>query len=179
MYIYIRLAISSCYGSVPLTLALILRDGGLNTLCHSCGFACQQRVLKTFYFRGYLSVSLYIYNRRINVKLKNLRKPHDLVLQMIKSWNLKFYWIHLAQNCKFALWRIYLYLAVNKTKFLVNVFITSQYYISSMIGIFSRKTLIQKSWKIAEWVRLFFVRLENHMNTYGSSSNFTSNIERF
>ena len=118
-------------------------------------------------------------NRRINVKLKNLRRPHDLVLQMIKSRNLKFYWIYLAQNCKFSLWRIYLYLAVNKTKFFVNVFITSQYYIASMIGIFSRKTLIQKSWKIAEWVRLFLVRLENHMNTLGSSSNFTSNIKRF
>ena len=24
------------------------RDGGLSTLCHSCGFAFQQRVLKTF-----------------------------------------------------------------------------------------------------------------------------------
>ena len=104
-------------------------------------------------------------NRRINVKLKNLRRPHDLVLQMIKSRNLKFYWIYLAQNCKFSLWRIYLYLAVNKTKFFVNVFITSQYYIASMIGIFSRKTLIQQSWRIVEWVRLLLVRLENHMNT--------------
>ena len=39
---------SSCYGSIPLTLGMIGRDGGLSTLCHSCGFACQQRVLKTF-----------------------------------------------------------------------------------------------------------------------------------
>ena len=31
-----------------LSLALIGRDGGLSTLCHSCGFTCQQRVLKTF-----------------------------------------------------------------------------------------------------------------------------------
>ena len=23
-------------------------DGGLSTLCHSCWFACQQRVLETF-----------------------------------------------------------------------------------------------------------------------------------
>ena len=33
---------------------LIRRDGGLNTLCHSCRFACQQRVLKTFPGPGYL-----------------------------------------------------------------------------------------------------------------------------
>ena len=31
-----------------LSLGLIGRDGGLSTLCHSCGFPCQQRVLKTF-----------------------------------------------------------------------------------------------------------------------------------
>ena len=42
------------YGSIPLTSGLIGRDGGLNTLCHSCGFACQQRVLKTFPGPGYL-----------------------------------------------------------------------------------------------------------------------------
>ena len=30
------------------------RDGGLSTLCHSCGFACQQGVLKTFPAPGYL-----------------------------------------------------------------------------------------------------------------------------
>ena len=35
-------------GSIPLALGLIGRDGGLSTLCHGCGFACQQRVLKTF-----------------------------------------------------------------------------------------------------------------------------------
>ena len=29
-------------------LMVIGRDGGLSTLCHSCRFACQQRVLKTF-----------------------------------------------------------------------------------------------------------------------------------
>ena len=42
------LIISSCYSSVSLALGLIERDGGLSTLCHSYGFACQQRVLKTF-----------------------------------------------------------------------------------------------------------------------------------
>ena len=50
----IWLTISSCYGSIPLTLELIVRDGGLITLCHSCEFACQQRVLKTFPGPGYL-----------------------------------------------------------------------------------------------------------------------------
>ena len=37
-----------------LSLGLIRRDGGLSTLCHSCGFACQQRVLKMFPGPGYL-----------------------------------------------------------------------------------------------------------------------------
>ena len=46
--------ISSCYSSIPLTLGLIRRDGGLSTLCHGCGFASQQRVLKTFPSPGYL-----------------------------------------------------------------------------------------------------------------------------
>ena len=64
--LYIWLTISSCYGSIPLALGLIGRDGGLSTLCHSCGFACQQRVLKTFPCPGYLHsedgvVWLYIY----------------------------------------------------------------------------------------------------------------------
>ena len=52
--LHIWLTISSCYGSIPLTLELIGRDVGLSTLCHSCGFACQQRVLKTFPGPGYL-----------------------------------------------------------------------------------------------------------------------------
>ena len=46
--LYIWLTISSRYGSIPLALVLLVRAGGLSTLCHSCGFACQQRVLKTF-----------------------------------------------------------------------------------------------------------------------------------
>ena len=52
--VYISLTISSCYGSIPLTLGLIGRDGGLSTLCHSYGFACQQRVLKMFPGPDYL-----------------------------------------------------------------------------------------------------------------------------
>ena len=46
-YLYVWLTISSCYGSMPLDLELIVRDGGLRNLCHSWVFACQQRVLKT------------------------------------------------------------------------------------------------------------------------------------
>ena len=35
-------------------LMVIGTDGGLSSLCHSCGFACQQKVLKTFPGPGYL-----------------------------------------------------------------------------------------------------------------------------
>ena len=41
IYVYIWLTISLCYGSIPLTLMLKGRDGGLSTLCLSFGFACQ------------------------------------------------------------------------------------------------------------------------------------------
>ena len=62
--LYIWLTISSCSGSIPL-IGLIRRDGGLSTLCHSCGFAYQQRLLKTFpspgYFRSEYRVYIYIY----------------------------------------------------------------------------------------------------------------------
>ena len=52
--LYIWPTISSCYGSIPLTLVLIGRDGGLRTLCHGCGFDYQRRVLKSFSGPGYL-----------------------------------------------------------------------------------------------------------------------------
>ena len=72
---YIKLTISSCNGSIPipLTLMLVGRDGGCSILCHSCRFACRQRVLKTCPGPGYLRcedrviwlwhlmVNLYIY----------------------------------------------------------------------------------------------------------------------
>ena len=53
-YLYLWLTISSCYGSISLTLGLIVRDGGLSTICHSCGFSCQQKVLETFSGLGFL-----------------------------------------------------------------------------------------------------------------------------
>ena len=37
-----------------MTLVLIGRDGGLSTLCRSCGFDYELRVLKTFPGPGYL-----------------------------------------------------------------------------------------------------------------------------
>ena len=52
--LYIWLIISSCNGSIPLVSGLMRKEGGLSTLCHSCGFACQQRVLKKFPDHGYL-----------------------------------------------------------------------------------------------------------------------------
>ena len=52
--LYIWLTISSCYGSIPLAVRLIGRDGALSTLRHSCGFTCQQRALKKFPGLGYL-----------------------------------------------------------------------------------------------------------------------------
>ena len=52
--LYVWLTISCCYGSIPLALGSIVRDGGFTTLCQSCGFPCQQRVLKTFPCFGYL-----------------------------------------------------------------------------------------------------------------------------
>ena len=85
------LTMSSCYGSILLTLGLIGRDGGLSFLCHSCRFACQQRVLKTFPGPGYLHsddgavwlchvlVNLYIY---INTKI--ISQNQDV---LEKIWN--------------------------------------------------------------------------------------------
>ena len=50
MYIYIYMY----YGLIPLTLGLKGRDGDFSTLCHSCGFTCQQRVLKTVPGPGFI-----------------------------------------------------------------------------------------------------------------------------
>ena len=61
IYIHICLKLFWIYSSPfqlattqSLCLMVIGRDGGLSTLCHSCGFACQDRVLKTFPGPGYL-----------------------------------------------------------------------------------------------------------------------------
>ena len=39
---------------LDLSLVLIGRDGGLSTLCHSCGFPCKKMVQKFFLEPGYL-----------------------------------------------------------------------------------------------------------------------------
>ena len=52
--IYTWITISSCYDATRFALGLIGMDNGLSTLDHSCGFACQQRMLKTFPDPGYL-----------------------------------------------------------------------------------------------------------------------------
>ena len=71
--LYLWVTISSCYYSIPFTLAFIEKDGGLSTLCHNCEFACQEKGLKTFPGPGFLCsedgvvwlwqllVNLYIY----------------------------------------------------------------------------------------------------------------------
>ena len=48
VYVYVYVYIYTQYSMV------IGRNGGLGTLCHSCRFAPQQRVLKTFPGPGYL-----------------------------------------------------------------------------------------------------------------------------
>ena len=46
--LYICLTILSCYFTIPLALGMIGKDRDVSTLRHAFGFACQQRVLKTF-----------------------------------------------------------------------------------------------------------------------------------
>ena len=52
--LYICLKLLSSLGSIPLELLLIGRNDGFSTLCHSCEFVCQKRVLKTFPGPDYL-----------------------------------------------------------------------------------------------------------------------------
>ena len=53
-FVCIWLIILSSYDSIPLSLVLIERDGGLSTMCHNCWFHYQQRLLKKFCSLGYL-----------------------------------------------------------------------------------------------------------------------------
>ena len=53
-FVLIWLTISSCCGSISLTLVLISRDSTLSTLCHRRGFDYQERVVKAFLYTGYL-----------------------------------------------------------------------------------------------------------------------------
>ena len=54
---------------------LIGKDGGLSTLCHSCGFDYQKRVLKTFVGLGYL----YSENRVVCIYIGH----HFILLRLI------------------------------------------------------------------------------------------------
>ena len=49
------------YIYIYMALGLIGRDGGLSTLCHRCGFDCQQRVLKKNK-KNKKKIYIYIYN---------------------------------------------------------------------------------------------------------------------
>ena len=53
-FVYIWLTISSCYGSIPLTLGLIGRDGGLGTLVSWLRVCLSAEGAKTFPGPGYL-----------------------------------------------------------------------------------------------------------------------------
>ena len=110
LYIFI-LSWISCNGSIPLTLVLIRRDGGL---CQSCRFDYQQWVLKTFpgldYLRSkdgvawlyHLLVHLYVYSTRFHLPMA---QPFDLVL-IGRDGGVST----LSHSCKFDY--IYIYMSV-------------------------------------------------------------------
>ena len=52
--LYLRLSILSCFDSIPLASVLLRRHVGLSTLCDSCWFSSQQRVLEIFGWTGLL-----------------------------------------------------------------------------------------------------------------------------
>ena len=54
IYMYIYIYIFILLRLNPFGLRVDREDGGLSTLCHSYGFACQQRVQKMFPGPGYL-----------------------------------------------------------------------------------------------------------------------------
>ena len=59
IYIYIHISIFKIINNVLYAIYIYIyiyigRDGSLSTLCRSCGFACRQRVLKTFPGPDYL-----------------------------------------------------------------------------------------------------------------------------
>ena len=106
-FVYIWLTISSCYGSIPLTLGLIWRDGGLSTLCHSCGFACKQRMLKTFPVPGYIRSEdgiVWLWHLLVNLLHQckcayphmlswHIWPNHETVFSSCSRWNNKIYYL--------------------------------------------------------------------------------------
>ena len=85
--LHICLNMSSCYSSIPLVLGLIGREGGFSTLYHSCGLACQQRVLKTFPGPGYLHICNCVARSNINTILPSYIK---ILQDWINSLKKKF-----------------------------------------------------------------------------------------
>ena len=83
------------------------RDGGLSTLCHSFGFACQQRVLKTFPGLGYFCFEdgvVWLCNSLINLYM-----AHHFILLQLNPCDLSLGLIGrdgglstLCQSCRFA-----------------------------------------------------------------------------
>ena len=80
-------SISSCYGSIPLAVGLIGRDGDLSTLCHSCRVVCQQMVLKTFPGPGYLPSEdgvVWLWH-----SLVNLYMAHHFIMLRLNPFDLR------------------------------------------------------------------------------------------
>ena len=87
--LYIWLTISCCYGSIPLAIGMIGRDGGLSNLCHSCGFACQERVLETFpgpddiHSEDWVSLTMTFTGKFVHM-------AHDFILLCLSAFGLRF-----------------------------------------------------------------------------------------
>ena len=62
------------YIYIYIYIGLIGRDSGLITLCHSCGFAFQQRVLKTL-LSGWGSLTMAFIDKVVYISVKAIRKP--------------------------------------------------------------------------------------------------------
>ena len=99
--------LSSCYGSIPLTLGLIGRNGGLSTLCHGCEFACQQRVLKTGPSPGPLALAIssprtedeVVWLWHLLVNLNHIYSSIYILIYRLRS-NTFFYCIYTWFNLK-------------------------------------------------------------------------------
>ena len=74
------------FNPFDLSLGFIGRDGGLSTLCHSCRFPCQQRVLKTFPGPGYLHSKDGVF--RICHLLANLYMADHFILLRLNPFDL-------------------------------------------------------------------------------------------
>ena len=77
---------------VPLALGLIGRDGGLSTLCHSCGFTCQQRLLKTWPWlsplQGWGSLTMAFTDKFVYIFIIYLLRDQEHVHIITKDINL-------------------------------------------------------------------------------------------